>query len=194
MRKTRYLRASLFGIIMTGLVLAGMTVATPEAQAYKKLGCRFNHSTITWGNYSPTASIPYQSAWNNSISKWSSSTKVSFATSTKLDILFYPANWNNVGWDGMSPGSDTCSGGISTTGGGGYVYLNTYWADRYVSAKRESVIVHEIGHWLGLAHVGDNNTACSSVVVMHPYTDSRWDRCQVNTPKPDDINGVNALY
>jgi hypothetical protein len=80
MGRVRYIRASLFGILLTGLVVAGMAVTTPEAQAYAKMGCRFNHSTITWGNYSGTASVPYQSQWNNSISKWSSTTKVAFAT------------------------------------------------------------------------------------------------------------------
>jgi hypothetical protein len=94
----------------------------------------------------------------------------------------------------MAQGSDTCSGGISTTGGGGYVFLNTFYAGGYASAKRESVIVHEVGHWLGLAHVGDATTACANVAVMHPTTDRRWDACQVNAPKADDINGVNALY
>jgi hypothetical protein len=185
-------------IVATLLSVTGAWFLTPlelpQAQAYSLMGCRFGTATIRWDHYSSTASIPYQSQWVNSVSKWNNSTDVNIIQATPADILFYPANWGATGWDGQAPNSVGCDNGLQSRGQGFHVYLNTNYASGYSSAKRESVIGHEIGHYLGLAHVGNSTTACGNVTLMHPTTDRRWDACSVNSPRSDDINGVNSLY
>ncbi len=72
------------------------------------------------------------------------------------------------------------------------LYENSYYSSmsNYTAAVIQSVTAHEIGHMVGLAH----SNGC---VLMNPYTfgsGSRWGGCGINTPRSDDINGVNAQY
>ena len=178
------------------LIVSGyqLTLGASQAEAYATTGCKFGSKTITWNYYSPNSGIQYQSQWVNSASKWHNATKLSVTQgpASSADMLFYAASWGNNGWDGYAPDSFNCKKGVHAKGM--HVYLNTHYAAGYTSAMRESVMVHEIGHYLGLQHVGSSTTVCSSVTIMNPFTSRRWSDCSVNAPRADDINGVNAQY
>lgn len=62
--------------------------------------------------------------------------------------------------------------------------INTYYSNSYASEKRVGLMVHELGHAIGLGHESSRN------VVMHPVTNTR----NATAPAQDDVNGVNALY
>ncbi|MBA4548874.1 matrixin family metalloprotease [Thermoactinomyces intermedius] len=61
--------------------------------------------------------------------------------------------------------------------------MNTYYESNNDSQFGQSVLGHEIGHVLGLAH-----TNWTSLM------NTERDRFQTYTPQTDDINGVNNLY
>jgi predicted Zn-dependent protease len=132
--------------------------------------------------------------WIAAANRWGNLTDVGFSqVASSPDLLYYPGNFGPTGWDGYAPTSFSC-GSSGITGVNNEVQINTYYTDSYGTYKRESVIGHEIGHYLGLAHVGSASTACASVTLMNPNTPRRYDDCGVVGPVQDDITGVNALY
>lgn len=72
------------------------------------------------------------------------------------------------------------------------IAINRFYADGYSVAKRQSPLAHEFGHALGLDH--SSALSCSNMPVLQPLTSDRYDTCLINTPRSDDIAGVNALY
>lgn len=80
----------------------------------------------------------------------------------------------NPGWT-----SQTSSGGTLTSR---HVCGNTMVLAGYTANQKRAVFTHEIGHALGLAHVG------SASAIMYEYVTSLF------TPQSDDIAGVNNLY
>jgi len=133
-----------------------------------------------------------QTAFLNGSSAWSHSL---------ANVEFYPGTGNynspqtykieNVsgnGQDGVTYIYTDSAGFITHTD----TYLNVAYTGGYSAAKRQSVVTHELGHVLGLGHSSSSN--CSVDPVMDPFTSHRWDTCQINTPKSDDIDGVNVLY
>jgi hypothetical protein len=69
------------------------------------------------------------------------------------------------------------------------IYLDADDLDPWSSNKRRSVIGHEFGHCLGLAHPAEA-TAC----LMEAYTDLRYDTYGIYTPQQRDVNFVNQIY
>lgn len=183
----------LYSLAICVLAFGASIAGAGPANAYAYTGCRWPNGYISWSNYTTA----YDSTWNSAFSNWDGSSDVTFSkvgtNSYAGAIVGNATNFGSVGWDGMAPNAYSCSGGYwSSTGNP--VQLNTYYTDGYTGYKRWSVAAHEIGHMLGLAHVGSGTTACSSVTIMNPYTSHRYDDCGKYTPWPDDISGVNALY
>lgn len=84
--------------------------------------------------------------------------------------------------------------------GGGAPTRNYWWAKVQVRDAlnntnacgpvdhRRGIMAHEMGHALGLAHVDGGGARIMQAEIAYP----QW--YDVNTPQPDDVNGVNALY
>lgn len=74
------------------------------------------------------------------------------------------------------------------------VRINRSYTDSYSINGRISVMGHEIGHAIGLGHVGSGGGACSLVTLMNGYDSFRFNTCGVYRTTVDDRNGANALY
>lgn len=68
------------------------------------------------------------------------------------------------------------------------VTVNSYNVDSYSAAKKSTVWVHEFGHALGLDHVSSN------YYMMYKCPACVYNSHGYNTPKSDDIAGVNHIY
>jgi hypothetical protein len=98
-------------------------------------------------------------------------------------------NLGNDGYAGLTYVAG-CSGGTFATANSSYA--NTYYNDSYPNGERFAVMVHEIGHALGLGHNAAHGN-CAVVQIMYPSVDS-YVNCGKQTPQSDDIAGINALY
>ncbi|CCE74120.1 hypothetical protein EGX35_00710 [Clavibacter nebraskensis] len=177
-------------------LVAGLTVAVPQfASAYSLGNCRWGGiSDLRWANFSGTTGI-YATAMSTGASRWNATgTGIGISqaiNTTSVNFNVNSANFGNVTWSGRAPNFDTCNAG-------GYnqalpLQLNTYYLANYSATQRAMVAAHELGHNLGLRHVGGDTTACGSVALMNPG-DTRRTACSVYGPKVDDINGINAKY
>ena len=165
------------------------TAPNEPAAAYKLLNCKFPTSTLYWQDSMTTSG--YSTVARNSVSAW-------YATKTPLiltrvtsgaNFRLTDGNYGNTGFDGIT--YRTCSSD-------GYnvkapiSWLNTYYTDGYSVAKRQSVMVHEVGHALGLDEFSARS--CTNVPIMQPDTETRYDACLLTTPQSDDVNGIHAMY
>jgi len=97
-------------------------------------------------------------------------------------LWFHPVDFEEPEWSGLTNGTTywpywhNCD-----------ISLNEYYLDDYVSNKRRSVIGHELGHSLGLAHVNGPK-------LMNDWDWERYDYYSICTPQADDEDGVQAIY
>ncbi len=72
------------------------------------------------------------------------------------------------------------------------IWVNEYWQDEgyYENPTHlQSVLAHELGHTLGLAHEND----WGAIVLMY-WTDASFLDCGIYEPTTDDLNGVDDIY
>lgn len=199
-RRRRYWSLGVVTSVLVGL----SAVASPAAQAYNLLGCKWNGSSIS---YNTAAAVGYASNVTSAAVNWNAVTThdfISTSSTTGAYVRAAAANYGNTGWSGYSspwgsPGTNlSCSGG--TYSGQKGLYLNGTYLSAYTSAKRTAVAAHEFGHLAGLAH---NNAVatCSGGQQGARWlmfsTDGRFNNnpCgAVLGPESDDINGFNAIY
>jgi len=150
---------------------------------------------LKWKDYT---SAGYGTVAASSVSSWNNAaTPITITKVTSgANIGVAEGNFGNTGLDGITQdalgNSPPACNGSGTWAGGVFVWWNSYYTDSYVTAKRESVMVHELGHALGLAH----NTAgtCGNMPIMKSDIATRYGTCGLTNPNTDDINRVNALY
>lgn len=180
MRRRLPLRLASFAVVVGLLQIFSFT----SADAYVRAGCMWNTSypgyQLTGGVYQ-TSTIAAANAWTNSAAK------VSFVGTTGPDaddIKIYVVNNGNNGQDGKA--NWYCTGSRSTSGSATY---NSYYTNGYSAAGKQQLMVHELGHLLGLGHAGGSN--CSGQPIMWSNSD-RYFKCNHATPQPDDTAGVNS--
>ncbi|HEU0130713.1 MAG TPA: matrixin family metalloprotease [Mycobacteriales bacterium] len=123
--------------------------------------------------------------WNNVLT----GAKLVTATTT-YTVYATEMNFGSYGGDGTHDITCATSGGTFAVPS--KAYANTYYTNTYSNPQRFSVMVHELGHVLGLDHNNDHGN-CSVVQIMYVSID-RYDNCGVEYPKSDDVAGVESLY
>ena len=173
------------------LLAALVLVPDSSASGYTVHGCRWPNGpgvdTIK-ANYIYSSASPYYIAAVNSRSAWNSAqSKISFtAVNSGQRVTMYETNLGSIGRSGLS--SWSCSGGnfvapVTSR-------WNQFYTDTYDDTAKKQVMVHELGHALGLDHSG---SLCGTAAIM--YTDDyRYFTCNWSTPKSDDATGINNLY
>ncbi|GGN94309.1 hypothetical protein GCM10010112_83490 [Actinoplanes lobatus] len=180
---------------------AGLMLPASPASAYSLLGCKFTSGNLKW--QPKIANSTYTTAATAAINDWNSTsthfnfTQVSSGANVHVADGNYGATWMGNSFSGITlnstqknPVTNSCSGGTWDTTM--VTWWNRHYTDSYTSAQRETIMVHEIGHALGLAHTA-SASSCSAP-VMSVNIDSLVPSCGRMAPRQDDINGANALY
>lgn len=126
-----------------------------------------------------------------SLAEWQSfsNSPFRFSFGSGAHLAIYTSNAGNTGYDGLTTSTCYNTGLVIDTWSG----YNTHYTSGYADPKKQSVMVHELGHSLGLAHAG-SLANCTNLPVMFYATPTRYDTCGKKTPQTDDINGIWAIY
>lgn len=174
------------------LSVLNATVEIPVASAYARLSC---HQATATDAYGATGAVTgaYATAVSNAANDWTNTPTplivykyYSGSTASRFTVDAY--YFGNTGYDGIMNDDGCPSSHIWINP---YANWNRYYTDGYSTDGKTQVIVHEIGHVLGLAHSG--SSTCSGQPIMYPSS-SRYFTCGHIVPQPDDVNGINAIY
>jgi hypothetical protein len=175
------------GLAGGAVVLSSMFQVAP-ASAYALMNC---HMSSPHSSYGTTGGVTgqYATAIVNAANDWSQTATplIIYAGSSSSQFSVDAFNFGNTGQDGVQTSSG-CHSGIWVYP---YANWNTYYTNAYSVTGKEQVMVHEIGHVLGLAHYGINT--CTGQPIMYGSS-SRYFTCGHVKPQLDDVNGINYIY
>lgn len=173
------------------VALVWSVVAASPGDAYNLAGCKWASSNIFYYDASTyhTAAVAAADDWTNASGWPGQYSKVSDISNAKVVIA--AKNFGTADYDGMTYRSACYNGYYGYGGVQNTAYWNTYETATYTTDWRTSVMVHELGHALGLNDV--NGSSCYGNPIMF-YHASRYSTCRLIKPQTDDINGANAIY
>lgn len=157
----------------------------PEARAYATEGCRWRSGGVTYQNHMTGGAVTPSA---NALANWTNATVITFIAQSNPDFSMNNGGYGATGWSGLT--TYRCSGGYFLKGT--LVQMNSYYTSAYTANKKQSVIAHELGHVIGLAH--RSTSGCSGRSLMYPYDDGRYDSCGIYKVQPDDASGAAAIY
>lgn len=185
MNRKRVFIKRLLSLLFTCVFMASISI---DVYAYKTTGYIWNSSNINYyyDNYNTSRGQAFfaegVTAWNNA----NVDATISFSSGSGFCIT--EVSNSSVQWDGIT--NLSLSWGYISTGT--IVAINmaatTTWND---NGALKSVIVHEIGHVLGL---GENGTTQTIMNAGTWGANSRYGGYSLTTPQSDDKNGINAIY
>lgn len=181
--KKKYIFLVALIFVMAAFFVGGRVLAYSITYPYKLVG------GITDRNFNisdPNGN--WKTSVRNGVSAWNATpTRANYIESSTSNrtLDFYVGNYGNSGWCGVTLYVDADG---FTMNYGGYpsknwysndINLNEYYTNVCGTTKK-SIVVHEMGHSMGLRHSTDPN----SVMI---------EGSKLETPKTDDINGLNAM-
>ena len=174
------------------LLAALLTVLAAPAPASAGRGLRWADSTVTYRDKSKGAD---KKAVRVAIAWWNDApgpfTFVRAAGGDRADITIRSVSVSGVGWDGLAEWATDSRGYISAA----RLFLNDVYLSREDPEYVAEVTAHELGHAIGLPHLGDD---CS---LMYP-SGSVATRCPGGAgsgrffcgPQRSDVKSVIARY
>ncbi|WIE80943.1 matrixin family metalloprotease [Curtobacterium sp. MCSS17_016] len=167
----------------SALALTAALIAIPNAaQAYA-------YENSSWGNanlriYMASTSGKYRTAINQASANYTSATDLNLTNTTTGGPSFSAADVNNgadsyEGWTDWTPVAGRTVSAHST--------VNRYYVSGKTTANLKVIWLHELGHGLGLAHVGP------VARVMHNPASGAYN-AGVRNLTSDEVAGINKKY
>lgn len=197
------MRARRFVAAASALVAATIVATvTPNAMAFNTWSNRHLIYGVSGQQYwiGPSAAQHHGTAIPNAVQRWNNAvgivsyTRTNVKANSRLDFTRIDTNDNAcaVTWHFVDTTRVNDANGTPTRNWAwAKVQIRPQLADAGACGPadhRGGVLAHEMGHAMGLAHRTDQ----SQVLMNNKIAWSGW--YDVNTPRQDDINGVNFLY
>lgn len=185
-------------LIACFLVLASSmsSMSTTSAYVFNPGGCRWSGSSPSiWYNFL-SVTAPYQTATSAAAGAWNATSApgafFKAPTGQTVNVWVYDNYYGlngSVAWVSGSCGSnDIWNSPLS-------LQWNQTYLDDDTASLKQAVGVHEFGHVYGLWET--THSDCHNQVwhgAMMRGGEWAWTTCGWNTPKVDDVAGVDAIY